>query len=234
MRSSGPDLSVIVPAWNEAEGLAAAIESARAPGVEILVVDGGSTDATAAVAAGLGVRVVPAERGRGRQLAAGAAAARGEHLLFLHADARLPAGYAHLVRRTLADRAVAVGAFTLRIAAAGAGLRVVEWGARQRSRWLSLPYGDQALFVRAETYQRLGGYRPLTAMEDFDFVRRARRVGMVRTLPEPVLVSPRAWLRRGTLQFTLLNALCASAWFLGVDPRRIARWRGMGYIAPLR
>lgn len=218
-------LSVVIPTLNEARHLAAAVASATAPGVEIVVADGGSVDGTIPLAEGLGVRVVRAERGRGRQLAAGADAASADLLLFLHADAVLPAGYAQEVRRTLADPQCAVGAFRLRIDSRGLCLRVIEWGARMRSRWLGIPYGDQALFVRTADYRSIGGFSALPMMEDLEFVRSARRLGRVRTLRSAVVVSPRSWRTHGVLRFTLCNVLCALAVLLGVSPLRVARFR---------
>lgn len=223
--ASNQRVSVIIPTWNEAERLPAAIAAARGDDVEILVVDGGSTDDTVAVARAHGARVVTSAAGRGRQLAAGAAAATGEFLVFLHADASLPAGYLAHVRATLGAAHTALGAFRLRIDGPGLGLRWIEWCVRIRSRWLQMPYGDQALFVRAPTYRALGGFRDLPAMEDFDFVRRARRHGAVVVVEPAVLASARAWQRHGMLRLTLLNALCAIACSLGVAPARVARWR---------
>lgn len=218
-------VSVIIPALDEVSELPDTIASAKTVGAEIIVVDGGSKDGTAALARELGARVVTSVRGRGQQMAAGAAAANGEVLVFLHADAHLPLGYVEQVMAALADPGTAVGAFQLRIAAPGAGLRLVEWGVRQRCRWLSLPYGDQGLFMKAETYRRLGGFRPFSVMEDIDLVRRAWRRGSVRILASAVTVSPRTWHQRGILQCTFLNLLCAAAWFLGASPARIAQWR---------
>ncbi len=220
---SRPTITVVIPTLNEAGGLATALASAQAPGVETIVVDGGSSDTTVEVAARHGARVMVTSAGRGRQLAAGAAAAQGEHLLFLHGDARLPAGFVDDVHDTLADPDTALGAFRLRIDDASLGLRVVEWGARQRCRWLSLPYGDQALFLRAETYRAVGGYRPLNALEDLEFVRRARRHGRIRTLDAAVLVSARAWHRHGVVGLTLRHAAIVAAYFGGMTPEAIAR-----------
>jgi len=223
---SPESVTVVIPTLNESERLPGAVASALAPGVEVVVVDGGSTDDTVAVARVLGVRVIHAVRGRGSQLVAGARVAAGELLVFLHADARLPAGYATEVRRTLADRGTALGAFRLHIDSPGLRFRAVEWGVRQRCRWLRMPYGDQALFLRADTYERMGGFRSWSVMEDFDLVRRARRFGAVRTREADVRVSPRAWLRHGVLRFTLVNFASSVAGALGVGPERIARWRG--------
>ncbi|GAB4141592.1 MAG: TIGR04283 family arsenosugar biosynthesis glycosyltransferase [Planctomycetota bacterium] len=218
-------ISVVIPALDEECEIGRAIESARAEGTEILVVDGGSRDRTADIAASLGARVVRGPRGRGSQLAAGALAATGDVLLFLHADARLPAGYREAVLEALSGGDLALGAFRLRIDARGMGYRLIEWGVRARCRVLSAPYGDQALFARAETYRRIGGFRPLEALEDLDIVARARRFGRIRTLPQEVLVSARAWRRDGWIRVTTWNLFCALCWAGGVSAARIARWR---------
>ena len=220
-----PLISVIIPTWNEAEHLPATIQAATTTGAEILVVDGGSTDGTVDLARQLGVQVLQTELGRGQQLARGAAVARGELLLFLHADARLPSDYAVHIRTTLANPATALGAFRLAIDAKGLRLRCLEWGVRRRCSWLKLPYGDQALFVRAATYRQLGGFRALAAMEDFDFVRRAKRLGDVVVLTAPVTTSARSWQRHGVLRTSLSNIACAVACCFGVSTERVARWR---------
>jgi len=220
-----PRVSVIVPTCNEAERLPATLAAADAPGVEVIVVDGGSTDATVAIAERAGVRVLRTTKGRGRQLAAGAAAARGDALLFLHADARLPANYADTVLAALADRRVALGAFRLGIDASGLPFRCVESFVRLRCALCRMPYGDQALFVRAATYRELGGFAELPAMEDFDFVRRAKRRGRIALLAARVLTSPRSWHRHGVLRLSAINLGCAIACLVGVPLPRVAAWR---------
>ncbi len=216
---------MVIPAVDEAEALPATLAAARRPDVEILVVDGGSGDATAHVAARAGARVVSSARGRGCQLAAGAAQARAPVLLFVHADTRLPDGYVEAIEAALAAPGRSVGAFRLRVDGAGFALRWIEWWVAQRCRWLSLPYGDQALFVRTSTYRELGGFRDLAALEDIEFVRRARRHGRVHVLDHPVLTSARAWRRHGVLRMTLVNAACAVAFSVGVPVDAVARWR---------
>lgn len=220
-----PFVSVIVPTWNEVATLPAALLSARDPSAEIIVVDGGSSDGTVDLAARSGVCIVRAPRGRGKQLAAGARAAAGQVLLFLHADAVLPRGYVAEVRRALSGSGCALGAFRLSIDGDGWALRVIERGANWRSRWLKMPYGDQALFLRASTYRSAGGFSELEAMEDIELVRRVRRLGRVRTMESPVLASARSWVRHGTLRFTWCNLLCALGFALGVPTARIAGWR---------
>jgi rSAM/selenodomain-associated transferase 2 len=218
-------VSVVIPTLDEAERIALTVAAAVAPGVEVLVVDGGSADGTVAAAERAGARVLTAPRGRGAQLAAGAAAARGEILLFVHADTRLPAGFAAAARATLSGPRIALGAFRLGIDAPGLRFRCVELLVRLRCALFGMPYGDQALFVRRELYGELGGFANLPAMEDFDFVLRARRRGRVAMAPLAVRTSARAWRRHGVLRLSTVNLLCAIACRCGVPAARVAGWR---------
>jgi rSAM/selenodomain-associated transferase 2 len=217
-------VSIVVPALNEAAALAATLApwSGR-DGVELIVVDGGSTDATPTVAARY-ARVVQAAPGRARQMNAGAAVATGAALLFLHADTRLPEDAVAAVRTALADPAVVGGAFRLSIEPSTPALRLVAAGANLRARWLGLSYGDQALFVRRTVFDALGGFPEVPLMEDLIFVRRLARYGRVRLLPQTVATSSRRWQREGVLTVTLRNQLLVTLWACGVRPERLARW----------
>ena len=217
-------LSVVIPALEEEAGIAAAVASARAPDVEVWVVDGGSRDATIARAQEAGARVLRAQRGRARQLAAGLEACGGEAVLFLHADTRLPAGWAAAVSAALADPAVAGGAFRLRFDERGLSLRLVEWVAQLRARWLEMPYGDQALFARASALREAGGIPQVPVMEDLDLVRALRRRGRLEQLRLPARTSARRYRAQGVWRTALRHALAAAAFGLGVERERIAAW----------
>lgn len=217
-------IAVVIPALDEAEAVAGAIASARAPGVEVVVVDGGSRDGTADRAREAGARVVTAPPGRARQLQAGFAATEADAVVFLHADTRLPPGFSDLVRRALAEPAVVGGAFGFRFRESGAALRVVEWGARLRSRWLRLPYGDQALFCRARVLRELGGVPQVPIMEDVDLVASLRRRGRVVLLPADVRTSARRYLERGVARTVLRNGLALLGRALGLPRERLATW----------
>lgn len=220
------EIAVIIPALNEERRVAAAVESARqAPAAEVIVVDGGSADRTAEAAQQAGARVVASGRGRARQMNAGASIATGGTLLFLHADSRLPRNYHLHVRAALAEPGVSGGAFELKLDGAGPGLRLVERMANLRSRRLGMPYGDQAIFLRAEAFRELGGFRDLPIMEDVEFVRRLNRRGRLHLVPAPVATSARRWNRRGFAKTTLVNIAATVAYLLGVPPERLARWR---------
>lgn len=220
-----PTISVIIPVLNEAnviEQVLAHIRSAAL--VEIIVVDGGSHDQTAGISEALGHRIIQSGLGRACQMNAGAKAASGEILLFLHADTRLPHEFADLIHQTLAQPNAIAGAFALKIDGQQAGLRLVEWGVNLRSRYFQMPYGDQALFLKAETFHQFGGFPELPIMEDFEFVRRLRRQGKVAIAPASVLTSARRWEKLGVLKTTLLNQIIIAAYLLGVSPAKIVRW----------
>lgn len=219
-------ISVIIPTLDEEARIARLLEGLGAvPALsEVIVVDGGSGDRTVEAARVIpGVRVISASRGRGAQMNAGARIASGDVLLFLHADVELPFDAARWIHDAMADCAVAAGAFrTWTIAEGGR-----SWAAPflhladLRSRYTRLPYGDQALFVRAEAFRRLGGFPELPLMEDLEFSRRLRRVGRIRTVPATVRVSGRRFLAR-PLGYALLVRVLPFLYRLGMPPRVFA------------
>ena len=214
----------MIPALDEAESVTGAIASASAAGSEIIVVDGGSRDATRERAAAAGARVVDSAPGRARQLATGARLAKGDTILFLHADTRLPPGWDACVRAALADPGVVGGAFRLRFEARSPALRLIEWGARLRVALFRLPYGDQALFVRRSVLEALGGVPQAPIMEDLDLVRSLKRRGRLACLRPAVTTSARRYRAGGALRTMLRNWLAAAAWWLGLPRERIAAW----------
>ncbi|WP_309474814.1 TIGR04283 family arsenosugar biosynthesis glycosyltransferase [Dissulfurirhabdus thermomarina] len=220
-------ISVVIPMLETRPGLVErAVASAAAPGVEVLVVDGGSGRAAVEAAARAGARVLESPPGRARQMNAGAAAAGGDVLLFLHADTRLPPGYPDQVRRVLAAPGVAAGAFPLRIDGGRRGYRLIERLVDWRSRRLETPYGDQALFLRREVFAAAGGFPDLPIMEDYEMVRRLRRMGRIGLADDPVVTSARRWERLGLWRTTLWNRALVLAYRAGVAPERLARLYG--------
>ena len=194
------------------------------PGVaEIIVVDGGSRDATLTVARPLVDRVLVAARGRAAQMNAGAAVAVGDVLLFLHADTHLPTGWATVVRGALADPAVLSGRFDVRLDATGLLYRAIGRLISWRSRLTRVASGDQALFVRRAVFERLGGYPPFPLMEDLALSRALKRAGRVACLRETVVTSARRWRHRGVLRTVLLMWGLRLAYYAGVPPERLAR-----------
>jgi hypothetical protein len=226
-------ISVIIPVLNEAKALPDALANAGlASHVEVIVVDGGSIDDTMAIAQSYGAKVLSSPAGRARQMNAGAAVATGEILLFLHADTQLPSGYEQMVRTALNPQppqtVPIAGAFTLNIDAPLWTLRWVEWGVDWRSRLLQLPYGDQAIFLSAETFHKLGGFLELPIMEDFELIRQLRHLGSIVILPAPVITSARRWLKKGVFQTTVINQLMILGYLLGISPQQLANWYRQG------
>lgn len=210
-------LSVIVPALNEAAGIGdtlAALAPLRAAGHEVLVVDGGSRDDTVRRAEAACDRVLDAPRGRAAQMNAGAAAAQGEGLLFLHADTRLPPDALPAVQQALAAGA-RWGRFDVAIEGRSRWLPVVATLMNWRSRLTGIATGDQALFVSAALFRELGGYAPLPLMEDVELSRRLRAVARPACLRQRVRTSGRRWDERGALRTIVLM------WWL-----RWRYWRG--------
>lgn len=217
-------ISIIIPTLNEAASITATLEHIRnRPNVEVIVADGGSNDQTTELARAAGATVVHSNQGRGKQMNAGAALASGEVLLFLHADTKLPDDFADHVWQTLRE-GNAGGAFKLRIGADGWMLRMVESAANLRSRWLQLPYGDQAIFVNASKFFSVDGFQNWPLMEDYDFCRRLRKTGRITLAPAFVTTSSRRWQRLGVMRTTLTNLACVVAFRLGVSPVTLARW----------
>jgi len=218
-------LSVVIPTLNAAHSLPACIAAlARLPS-EVVVADGGSTDGTAALAARLGALVVQAPRGRGRQLAAGIAAARGNWLLLLHADTRLEAGWAVAAWRFMAAHPDSAGYFRFALDAAEPQARRLERMVAWRCRRLGLPYGDQGLLLPRTLLDAVGGMRDLPLMEDVDLVRRIGRRRLVG-LEVAALTSAARWRRDGWHARSLRNLACLGMYFLGVPLRVIARVYG--------
>lgn len=221
----GP-ISVIIPALNEGDRIASTIESLDASGLqEIIVVDGGSSDDTVPAAKSLGAKVLSSDANRGRQLNLGAHHATASILLFLHADTSLPPGFADHVRTTLAMPAVSAGAFRFRLNADGWRYRLVEKVVALRCRLLQLPYGDQAIFVSRDMFERAGRFSDLPVMEDFDLVRRLRKLGRIALVETSAVTSARRWQREGLWRLTWRHQLCILGYYLRVSPQRLARWR---------
>ncbi len=224
-----PEISVIIPVLNEAKVIGAALRQVpRTNGVEVIVVDGGSRDSTANIAEANGVRLIHTAAGRARQMNVGAAIARGEILLFLHADTQLAPDFARLVCETLSRPGVVAGAFRLRIDSPRRSLRVIEALANFRSRRLQAPYGDQVLFLRRDCFRAAGGFPEMPIMEDFEFVRRIRRLGRIAIAPADAITSTRRWEQLGVLRTTFINQVIILAYLLGVAPARLARWYRRG------
>jgi rSAM/selenodomain-associated transferase 2 len=218
-------LSVVIPTLDAAAVLGGTLAAVSGPPAdEIVVVDGGSGDATAKVAAAGGARVVAAPRGRGAQLRAGAEAARGDWLLFLHADTVPAAGWREAVEAFMArtNGAERAGYFRFALDDASAAARRLEALVAWRCRYLALPYGDQGLLISRRLYDAVGGFRPLPLMEDVDLVRRLGR-RRLRALDAAAVTSAAKWRRRGWLRRSARNLFCLALYYAGLPPRLIGR-----------
>lgn len=222
-------ISIVIPTLNAARDLRRSLPPLAAFGAldlvrEVILADGGSTDETTAIADAAGARFLQSAVGRGPQLAAGADAARGDWMLFLHADTVLAPGWDGAVRAFIADPLSARRAACFRLAFDDLrlGARRIAWLANLRSRVLGLPYGDQGLLISASFYHALGGYRLLPLMEDVDLVRRVGRRRIV-TLNTVATTSAARYRRGGFWLRPARNLLCLGLWFVGVPPHTIAR-----------
>jgi rSAM/selenodomain-associated transferase 2/rSAM/selenodomain-associated transferase 1 len=231
--SPHPAISIVIPSLDEEKKLAAALASTKStPHVEIVVVDGCSSDGTTEVAKSFGVRLLTTTAGRARQANAGGLAARGDVLIFLHGDTQLPRGFESYVLDIMRKPGVVAGAFALGIDGSEFGFRIIEMLANFRSRILQMPYGDQGIFIKASVFRDLGGFPDMVIMEDFVLIRRLRKKGKVTIAPVAVKTSARRWRELGILKTTLINQAVLLGYFLGGNPERLARWyrrrRGLG------
>ena len=218
------ELSIIVPALDEERMLEETLRRAAAgTGVELIVVDGGSSDATVALARAQKARVLASERGRALQMNAGAAAASGEALLFLHADTLLPSDFAAAIAAALSDPGVVGGRFDVDLVPSSPLLRLVAALMNLRSRWSRIATGDQAIFVRRRVFERMGGFTVMPLMEDIDFSRRLKRNGRIACLRQRVETSSRRWRERGPLRTIFLMWRLRFLYWAGFAPERLRR-----------
>ena len=225
-------ISVIIPTLNAAAALRDSLPAVGAFSAldllsEVIFADGGSNDETAQIAEESGAVFLPAEKGRGNQLAAAADAARGDWLLFLHADTALEPGWDAVVRAFIDDpeNAERAGYFRYRLDDRSAGARWLEMLVAMRCRLFRLPYGDQGLLISRALYHRLGGFKPVPLMEDVDLVRRVGRRRLT-ALPSAAVTSAVRYRRDGYLLRPLRNLCCLTLYFLGVPPRAIVKLYG--------
>ena len=221
-----PSLSIIIPVLDEAATIVAALQAVaplRARGTEVVVVDGGSADGTAALAAPLADRVIASARGRAMQMNAGAAVARGDVLMFLHADTRLPADADRLIRDGLARSRRGWGRFDVAIAGTHRLLPFVAASMNTRSRLTGITTGDQAMFSTRDAFATAGGFPAIALMEDIELARRLKRVSPPLCLRARVTTSGRRWERRGVARTILLMWRLRLAYYFGASPEDLAR-----------
>jgi len=227
---TAPTIDIVVPTLNAAATLGATVrclQRARDSGLvgQVTIVEGGSTDTTPDLARAFGARLVTSERGRGRQLAQGAAASTAPWLLFLHADTRLLPGWEHEIAAFIGQGDDRAAVFRLRLDDCATVARLLERFVAWRTRFLGLPYGDQGLLISRHLYDTVGGFRDLPLMEDVDLVRRLgrRRIVLLDSVAETSAVRYR---KRGYLARAASNLVLLSLYFCGVPPRVLARLYG--------
>ena len=224
--------SIIVPVLNEGDRINALIEHLHAQGFEssyeVIVVDGDPEGGTVKTIHSESVVTIITEKGRGRQMNAGAAAARGDVLIFLHADTKLPDGALKNIRRALEKQDCVGGAFALKIDSDRFFLKYISVRTSLRSRRSRIPYGDQAIFLRKQYFDQIGGFKDIPLMEDVELMRRIRKDGRkISILPDKVTTSARRWQRDGVFYTTVRNRVLVALFHLGVNPYRLAKyyWR---------
>ncbi len=213
-------LSIVIPTLDAAATLPACLGRLTG-GQEIIVVDGGSVDASARIAVRHGATLLRSPAGRGLQLRAGAEAAAGEWLLFLHADTLLGENWLEATQRHIADYPRAAGYFRFRLQSGAWQARLIEKGVALRVVLFGLPYGDQGLLIRRDLYDGAGGYQPLRLFEDVDLIRRLGR-RRLRRLQADAATSAARWQQDGWLRRSALNLSCLALYFAGASADRLA------------
>lgn len=219
-------ISIVLPVLNEAAHIVACLEALqplRSQHCELIIADGGSRDQTVAFAEPLADRVIISPKGRAAQMNTGAQQASNAILWFLHADSQPPPAAANLIRIALSDPHRHWGRFDVRLSGRQSGLRVVETLMNVRSRLTGIATGDQGIFVRRERFEQIGGYPPIALMEDIALSRSLKRHSQPVCLRQPLMTSSRRWERDGIARTILLMWRLRLAYFLGVDPARLAR-----------
>lgn len=220
VNSSQFTVSVIIPTLNEEHTIKDALISVGGGG-DLIVVDAGSHDSTIKIANRFTEKIILSERGRGSQMDRGAREAKGDVLLFLHADTKLPADWKNQVAGVLKGDEVIGGGFRLKIDSKKFSFRLIEAMANMRSRYLGLIYGDQAIFARRDAFFAVGGFMGLPLMEDVDFIKRLKSKGTVVLLDADVSTSSRHWEKKGILMTTLRNWTLLGLYYLGVSPEKL-------------
>jgi rSAM/selenodomain-associated transferase 2 len=222
-------VSIIIPTLNESENIEELLRYLRtfSPYAELIVSDGGSTDHTVQLAQPF-ARIIRSHQGRGRQMNAGARAARGDIFWFLHADCRPHPESLKAISRVMENKTVVGGAFEYSLDHPGRFFRLAEFLSNRKNRLLKIFYGDMGIFVRREVFFQMGGYKELPLMEDLDFCLRLKKVGQVVILPYRITTSARRWLEEGIVKNMIRNWILQIAWSCGADPEKLAKWYRFG------
>jgi len=219
-------ISVIVPVLDEEKIIRKTLSALDiSDNEELIVVDGGSSDNTTAIAREFTDKVFVSFCGRARQMNYGAQRAKGDALFFLHADCLMPENGFSIIRDALEDEKVSAGAFNLKIDHPSPAFRIIEFGANMRSRTTSIPYGDQGIFLRKDIFQQAGGFAEIPLMEDVELLMRLKGMGKIVFVRPPVTASPRRWLKEGIVYCTLRDwAFALSFSVFKVLPQKLLRY----------
>lgn len=221
-------ISIIIPTLDEAENIRATVSSiSDFENHEVIVVDGGSSDETVAIAQSMGVKTLCSKPGRARQMNLGAKNSRNDILLFLHGDTVLPADFAVQVEIILAQQNTSAGAFKLLIDLSGLGARIIEKTVEWRSQIWQLPYGDQAIFIKKALFEQAGGYGKELFLEDYIFIKRLRKFGKIRLATSGIITSGRRWQHLGLLKTTLINQAVIIGYLLGFSLTTLKKLYGI-------
>ncbi len=220
-------ISVIIPVYREQDGINEFIRRMvnyfSLYRHEIIVVDGSPGKETLKVLDVPGVSMLSSDKGRARQMNAGAVKAQGEILLFLHADTILPENASELITDAMQDQDIVAGSFSLGIDSEKCSLKLIEFFGNVRSWWTRVPYGDQAIFISRDLFSQIGGFRDMPIMEDLELMTRLRKLGKkIFILPDKAMTSPRRWEREGVLRGTLRNWLIRVLYHCGVSAEKIS------------
>jgi rSAM/selenodomain-associated transferase 2 len=222
----GATVSVIIPALNEAQHLKKTLEAVSCGNpLEVIVADGGSSDETRSIAMEMGAQFIEGTSGRGAQMNLAAASARGEYLLFLHADTILPEGYSKTILEALGRPDVAAGAFGLGVGGDFGAAGLIENLVDIRCRLFGTPYGDQGFFVYRSLFEKVGGFPEIPVFEDLCILKRIRRLGRVAVVRDRVLSSGRRWQTEGLIRTFLRHQAMLLAHYAGCSPDFVAKFR---------
>lgn len=219
-------ISVIIPVFNEETYIKSTLNAVfEGKNIEIIIVDGGSSDQTVAIASSFSpIILIHGEPGRSQQMNLGASKATGEILLFLHGDSRLPSAWDLQIRQAFQKPDILTGAFKFKVDFSTLSMKIIEQLVAFRSLIFHLPYGDQGIFIRSSTFQELGGFVNAPIMEDYELMKQVRKKGKIKILNSPVITSGRRWKSGGVIRTTLMNQCIIIAYRLGVSPHRLRSW----------
>ena len=218
-------ITIIIPTLNESGYIDKTCKHLKKmdSNIELIIVDGGSSDDTMALGSRHG-RVISSKRGRAIQMNAGALKATGKILWFLHADCLPHPESIHKIKEVVSAEGVIAGAFEYLLDGNGSLYRISEYLSNRKNRFLNLIYGDMGIFVDAQIFKQLGGFREIPIMEDMDFCKRIKKVGKIVILPYCILTSARRWKKEGPFKNIIRNWALQLGWALGVSPLYLVRW----------